>query len=1737
MSGSNNTPTLTSFTSGDLVISISGDGDGSGSYGDNQASPITLDEITTAGTLVGQLVLPQTTTIRNGTTEYAISGEYGSSSEGSLALSADGQSLVIAGYGVTDTTFNSGGATVYGTTALAQSTSVQGGQYTAVARVIADISYNATIDTSTALYNVDNLNNPRSVATVNGTSFYLSGQGKKGDTTQGVQYAQDGASSATIIDDSTDTRTAEIVNGVLYVSRDSTQGTGGTSNIASYGTLPTSATAPVPLAGINGTVTLTAAQENSVNASAVGTTVNLSPENYFFANATTLYVADGGNPKEGGLGDGGLQKWVYNGTTWTLEYTLSAGLNLVADTASAGTTGLIGLTGVVTGNTVELYATNSTLGDLDPTYVYAITDTLASTTGQGESFNELMAAPADSNIRGIAFAPSASTGAPTMVTVSGGTPQPGLTVTSGSTLTVLSGGAIVSGTILSGGTATVSSGGTDTGSTIGQGGTETLLGTASGDQVEGTQIVSNATAVVSNETVYNGGQVDLFMKGAVASAVTVDSGGTIYISGNATASNTVISGGTVVMESAKAVVAGSLVFSGGGVLDLTTVLSAGYGDLAVISGFGSGDVINDTAIGTGATLSTSVVSGNTVATVSSGGVSQAFTFAGSGTTVNLTSNGSGGIEIVTSGGSTGSSGGTTSTVSSGSTQPNLVVSGGETLTVAAGGTIVTATIQSAGTVILSGTDSGSTINAGGNETVLGTATGDQVYGTQLVSAATAVANGETVYNGGTVDLFLKGVTASGLVVQSGGTVNANGNISATNTVMSGGVFDLQSPKATLAGSFTFAGPATLELTDVSSAGYGDLAVISGFVTGDLIDDTVIATGAQLTSAVVSGNTVETISGGGVSQSYIFAGTYGAGYFMLAPDTGTGVEITATGTPCYCRGTLILTETGERTVEELRIGDAVVTQSGAARPVKWIGRRSYAGRFAAGNPEILPVVIRAGALADGVPRRDLSVSPLHAMFLDGVLIPASALVNGRTIVQAASVDRVEYFHIELDTHDVILAEGAPSETFIDDDSRGMFQNAAEYRAMYPDTPRAPAQFCAPRIEDGTMLEAVRQRLAVRAGLASAAAPGPLQGRLDEVSRGCIRFWAYDPSTPDTAVRLRVIDNGVVLGEAVADQYRADLEEAGIGDGCHAFHMHIPGGLAPAIRHVIEVQRVSDGAALANTPWVLDAEAAPVTWVAPAATASGNLDSATRERVVGWAEDADGPAALQILDNGALVARVLANVYRADLASAGIGSGRHGFDVAIPGGLSPLTRHVIQVRRERDGAELPGSPWVIEPAGSFSAELEQAVAQAVAAVGSADDRQRVLSFIAAQAHRLMQQQADAESGRETRQVARRLRRQGGPALTVAPSAPGPRALVIDELMPVAGRDAGSQAVLSHMRALQALGYAVSFAAAEALDAEGAALQAMGIRVCRAPFYASVEEVLRRQADSFDVVYLHRASVASRYLTLARTHAPRGRVIYSVADLHHVRLERQAAVEERPELLAISRRLRLEECRAAWAADAVITHSAAEADLLRRAVPEANVHVVGWDLPLGKRRAPFAARRGVAFIGNYQHAPNADAAQFLVEQVMPLVWQADPGIPCHLAGHAMPDAVRSLARPGVEVRGHVADLAAELFSQMRLTVAPLRYGAGLKGKVLESLAAGVPCVMTPVAAEGLALDGAPVGADAAELAALIVELHGDQKRHRAAVRAGLALMRRDYAAGAVTEGLRAAIGAGRPALRGVA
>ncbi len=297
-------------------------------------------------------------------------------------------------------------------------------------------------------------------------------------------------------------------------------------------------------------------------------------------------------------------------------------------------------------------------------------------------------------------------------------------------------------------------------------------------------------------------------------------------------------------------------------------------------------------------------------------------------------------------------------------------------------------------------------------------------------------------------------------------------------------------------------------------------------------------------------------------------------------TSSSETATIDVTPCYCPGTLIKTARGEKRVETLEIGDEVITASGTARPIKWIGRRSYGGRFIQGSKEILPVCIKAGALDENVPKRDLWISPHHAMYLDGVLIEAKDLVNGVSIVQAGRVEKVEYFHVELETHDVIIAEGALSETYLDDDNRLMFHNAHEYDALYRDVTAAPAHYCAPRLDDGYEIEAARQRIALRAGLlrmADSERIGTLRGYLDEVRPHRIAGWAQTIEHPDAAVCLDIFADGTEIGQVLANCYRADLERA-IGSGYHGFEFTSAFDLSAC---TIEVRRSRDGAAVGRS----------------------------------------------------------------------------------------------------------------------------------------------------------------------------------------------------------------------------------------------------------------------------------------------------------------------------------------------------------------------------------------------------------------------------------------------------------------------------------------------------------------------------------------------------------------------------
>jgi hypothetical protein len=212
-----------------------------------------------------------------------------------------------------------------------------------------------------------------------------------------------------------------------------------------------------------------------------------------------------------------------------------------------------------------------------------------------------------------------------------------------------------------------------------------------------------------------------------------------------------------------------------------------------------------------------------------------------------------------------------------------------------------------------------------------------------------------------------------------------------------------------------------------------------------------------------------------------------------------------------------------------------------------------------------------------------------------------------------------------------------------------------------------------------------------------------------------------------------------------------------------------------------------------------------------------------------------------------------------------------------------------------------------------------------------------------------------------------------------------------------------------------------------------------------------------------------------------------------------------------------------------DAVITHSTAEAAYLAKAATGARVHVVPWAAVPQARTVAWAARHGIAFIGGYRHAPNPDAARCLAETIMPLVWQTLPDVPLLIVGDEWPATLPWAADRRIRMIGQIGRLT-DLFDVVRLTVAPLRFGAGLKGKVLDSFAAGIPCVMSPVAAEGMPLCPTLqtlVGEDAAAMAAQIVRLHSDAGAAIACRDAGLRMVETVFSADAVAQALDSALG----------
>lgn len=357
---------------------------------------------------------------------------------------------------------------------------------------------------------------------------------------------------------------------------------------------------------------------------------------------------------------------------------------------------------------------------------------------------------------------------------------------------------------------------------------------------------------------------------------------------------------------------------------------------------------------------------------------------------------------------------------------------------------------------------------------------------------------ETIYSGG---------TAVNTTITQYGVVNAASGATLTSAVLDGGVLNMASGTI-ISDGLTFKN-GSIYITDMKYAEGSALQVS--------LDD----------------NDNLLITDGDLSKEIHLNGDYSKGFDITHDAQGNVFVTYGTPAPCYCRGTLIDMQDGRKAVEDIVIGDVVKTANGQYRPVRWVGYRAYDGLFARGNPDLIPVIFRKGSLGNGMPKRDLTVSPLHAMFIDGWLIPAHCLVNDTSIVHGAIGEMLEYFHIELETHDILLAEGAPAESFVDDQSRNMFHNAHTFHELYPNACPGEALYCAPRLEEGVMLEHIRQKLEGLDGVMA-----DVSVCLEKVTSNVIAGYVTGGSGNSDALVLSISVNGVHVGHVTADQKDAD-----------------------------------------------------------------------------------------------------------------------------------------------------------------------------------------------------------------------------------------------------------------------------------------------------------------------------------------------------------------------------------------------------------------------------------------------------------------------------------------------------------------------------------------------------------------------------------------------------------------------
>jgi GT2 family glycosyltransferase/glycosyltransferase involved in cell wall biosynthesis len=370
--------------------------------------------------------------------------------------------------------------------------------------------------------------------------------------------------------------------------------------------------------------------------------------------------------------------------------------------------------------------------------------------------------------------------------------------------------------------------------------------------------------------------------------------------------------------------------------------------------------------------------------------------------------------------------------------------------------------------------------------------------------------------------------------------------------------------------------------------------------------------------------------------------------------------------------------------------------------------------------------------------------------------------------------------------------------------------------------------------------------------------------------------------------------------------------------------------------------------------------------------------------------------------------------------------------------------------------------------------------------------------------------------------------GDLASLRPQRPGLKnILVIDHHLPMWDRDSGSVRMFQILKILYQLGHRVTFIPDNLADIPPYTreLQKRGIEVYYHPYIKSVREYLAAHGSKFDVVLLSRCDFARKHIVDVRLHAPQSRIIFDTVDVHYLREYREAQLTGDPE----TRRKALERQRLEHElidkADETWVVSNAEKQLLEKEWPNASIQVVSNIVDIPGSSTPFRLRRDWLFIGSFLHPPNIDAVLFFVEKIYPLVNKHLRDAKFYIVGDKAPPEVIALGNENIVVTGLQRDVR-QLFDAVKLSVAPLRFGAGVKGKINQSMAFGVPVVATSLAVEGMELSDHEdifVADEPEDFARALIELYESEETWNRLSRNGIKKTRALYSTDRAREKLK--------------